>query len=280
MLRQRSHNYFERKVVLITGGSSGIGRACAHLLAARGASVVLIARNRPRLDAAVSVVRSAVRDTPRHIAGIVADVTQPGEIEQAVAITLAACGRVDMLINSAGMSYPGYAHEIAPARFREVMEANYFGTLHTIRAVLPNMLVRGSGHITNIGSVAGFIGVFGYATYSPSKFAVAGLAECLRAELLPRGIRVSLVCPPDVNTPMLHQEDDHKPPETRAISAQAGVMHADDVAWKIAAGMAQGRFLILPNCESWALFWLSRLIPSGVRYVMDRQIRRAIRLQS
>jgi 3-dehydrosphinganine reductase len=277
MLRQRNHNYFERKVVLITGGSSGIGRACARLLAARGASVVLIARHRPRLDAAVSNVRSAARDTTSHIAGIVADVTQPAAIEQAVETTLGACGRVDMLINSAGTSYPGYAHELPPARFREVMETNYFGTLHAIRAVLPDMLARSSGHITNIGSVAGFIGVFGYTTYSPSKFAVAGLAECLRAELLPRGIRVSLVCPPDVDTPMLYQEDDHKPPETRAISAHAGVMHADDVAWEIAAGMARGRFLILPNRKSRVLFWLSRLVPGGVRYVMDRQIRRAVR---
>jgi len=279
MLRRCNHNYFERKVVLITGGSSGIGRACARLLAAHGASVVLVARNRQRLDAAVSVVRSVARNATQHVAGIVADVTQPTEIEQAVETTLAACGRVDMLINSAGVSYPGYAHELPPARFREVIEANYFGTLHAIRAVLPDMLTRGSGHITNIGSVAGFIGVFGYATYSPSKFAVAGLAECLRAELLPRGIQVSLVCPPDVDTPMLHQENDHKPPETRAISARAGVMHADDVAWQIAAGMARGRFLILPNRESRTLFWLSRLMPGGVRYVMDRQIRRAARMQ-
>jgi short-subunit dehydrogenase len=261
--------------VVITGGSSGIGRACARLLAASGAAVVLVARNQQRLNAAVRSVQYAASANSRYIAGVAADVTQPAEAERAIQTVLENCGRVDILINSAGMSRPGYAHEIPLTSYREVMEVNYFGTLHAIQAVLPHMLAQSSGHIANIGSVAGFIGVFGYAAYTPSKFAVAGLSECLRAELRPRGIRVSLVCPPDVDTPMLQHEEHYKPPETRAITANAGVMHVDDVAWQIAQGMARGTFLILPGFESNAVLWLSRLVPGIVQYVLDRQARRA-----
>ncbi|RMF45716.1 MAG: SDR family NAD(P)-dependent oxidoreductase [Anaerolineae bacterium] len=253
---------FQGQTALITGGSSGIGLALARMLAAHGANVWLLARREDALANALQQVREVASspDVADACGYLRADVTNPQDVQQAVERMQAATGTPDLLINSAGVARPGYAHELPLEVYRTMMEVNYFGTLHVIQALLPHMLTRGSGHIVNISSLAGIIGVFGYAAYGASKFAVTGLTDVLRAELKPRGIRVSLVLPPDTDTPQLAAEEPYKPPETKALAATAGLLSPEQVAEATLRAVARGRYLILPGTESkftYLLSWVS-----------------------
>ena len=139
------------------------------------------------------------------------------------------------------MAHPGYFQELPLEIFERTMAVNYFGTLYSIKAVLPSMLERQRGHLVLVSSGVGLIGIFGYTPYSPSKFALRGLAESLRGELKPAGIHLSIVYPPDTDTPQLQQENRTKPPETKQIAATAEMWSAEGVASEILRGNeAQG----------------------------------------
>ena len=170
---------------LVTGCSTGFGRALAELLIARGANVVATARN------PATLADLAARGGDRVLA-LRLDVTQPEEIATAVAAARARFGAIDALVNNAGYGDMGTVEETADAVARAVMETNYFGALAMIRAVVGEMHARRAGCIVNIGSVAGQVGFPALGYYSASKFALAGLSESLAAELRPLGIRVTL----------------------------------------------------------------------------------------
>ena len=140
--------------------------------------------------------------------------------------------------------------------FEQQMAINYFGTLYAIDAVLPAMREREQGRLVLISSGAGLIGIFGYTAYCPTKFALRGFAESLRGELKHDGIGVSIVYPPDTDTPQLHEENRVKPPETKLMTASAKMWSADGVARTIYDGTAKGSFVITPG---WEMTWLARL---------------------
>jgi len=263
-------NIYRGKLVLITGGSSGIGRALALKLDELGARLVLIARRQEPLERTASILQSPCRV-------ISADVSDIKQVEEAFSKITETEGIPDIVINSAGVAHPGYVQEIPLPVFHEMMEVNYFGTVHVVKAVLPGMISKGMGHIVNISSVAGFIGVFGYSAYGPSKFAVRGFSDALRAELKPLGIRVSVVFPPDTDTPQLAYENMIKPPETKALAGNAGLMKPEEVAEVILKGVARGKYIILPGWETKFLFNVSNFLGGAIYPVMDLLIRRARR---
>lgn len=161
---------------LITGCSTGFGRALAEELLARGETVVATARNPDALAGLDGALRLQL------------DVTRPDDIAAAVA----AAGAIDVLVNNAGYGQIGTVEDTPIEAARAAMETNYFGALAMIRAVLPGMLERGSGRIVNVGSVAGQIGFAGLGYYSAAKFALAGLTESLGAELAGTGVTATL----------------------------------------------------------------------------------------
>jgi 3-dehydrosphinganine reductase len=232
---------FAGRHAIITGGSSGIGRATAEALARRGMTVSLVARGRERLDDAASAIRTA-GGTAR-IAAV--DVADRSAVVAALADLEAAGGPCDVLVTSAGIARPGYVQELDDDTYREQMEVNYFGTIHAVRAVLPTMMDRRAGSIVTVSSAAGLVGIFGYTAYTPTKFAVRGFSESLRAELRPFGIHVGCVFPPDVDTPQLDYENQFKPPETKAISGTVKPLSAATVADAIVAGIEHRRFWIV-----------------------------------
>ena len=134
------------------------------------------------------------------------------------------------------------------------------------------MKARGGGYIVNTSSMAGLIGVFGYTDYCASKFALVGFSEALRSELKPHGITVSVLCPPDTDTPGFATENQTKPEETRAISATAKVVSPDAVADELLRGMARERFLIIPGFDSRLGVLAKRFVPGVVQRVMDRTV--------
>lgn len=260
---------FNHKVALVTGGSSGIGLAVARLLAARGAHVWLLARRENLLEEALASVQAACKDESQQCGYVCSDVSDYEQVENAVAEVTEAVGLPDVVINSAGITYPGYVQEIDLATFRKMMDVNYFGTVYTTKAVLDGMIARGSGYIVNLSSVAGFVGTFGYSAYGASKYAVRGFSDVLRAEMKPHGIGIAVVFPPDTDTPMLDYETPLKPPETKALAGNVNVMTAEEVAISILKGLERGRYLILPGFETQLLYRLNGLLGNLVYSIMD-----------
>jgi 3-dehydrosphinganine reductase len=155
---------------------------------------------------------------------------------------------------------PGRFDDLPLAAFRTAIEVNYFGTLHLVRAALPAMREAGGGRIVMIASGAALLGLYGFTAYAPSKFAVRGLAEALRGELAPDRIAVSIVYPPDTDTPMLHEERRLRPAITSRLAADARVLSADAVAIAIVDGIRRNHFVIAPGWEMAGLAVLHSLI--------------------
>ena len=176
------------RVWLVTGCTSGLGRATAQAVLEAGGRVVAAAlKEEHAADLAVRF--------PRTCRAVSLDVTSPSAVTAAVAVAEDAFGGADVLLNSAGFGFLGAVEESLPDEYRGMYEVNLFGLCEMIRAVLPGMRRRGWGHVLNISSVGGFSGSAAFAHYSASKFAVEGLSESLAAEVAPLGIRVTIVEP-------------------------------------------------------------------------------------
>jgi len=257
------------QIALITGGSSGIGLEIARQLSRQGAHVWLVARRAGLLSTALEIVQAEQVDARQRFGMIPADVSDAAQAQAAVEEVTQKIGLPHLVINSAGFAHPGYFHEQDLDNFRFTMDVNYFGTLYIIKAVVPGMMARGSGHIVNIVSAAGFLGAFGYSSYCASKFAVAGFSDALRAEMKPFGIRVSVVFPSDVNTPQLAYETQYQPAEVKAMAPLRDIMSVEAVAAETLRGIAHGQYMIFPGFESKLMFFLTRVLGTAVHPVMD-----------
>jgi NAD(P)-dependent dehydrogenase (short-subunit alcohol dehydrogenase family) len=176
----------EKKVVLITGASSGLGRACAAHLVARGFTVFGTSRQPAEMPAGVQP--------------IALDVTNDVSVEQAVTAVLKKAPCIDVLVNNAGMGIAGSIEETSIDEARRQFEVNFFGVMQMCQQVIPVMRGQGNGRIINISSLAGNIGLPFQGLYSASKFALEGLSEALRLEVAPFGIQVVLIQPGDFRT--------------------------------------------------------------------------------
>lgn len=257
----------------MNGGSSGIGRAFVRDVASGGARVSVLALPDEDLEAAGTEL--AATGGRHELVGL--DVTDPGAVTDAVRRVATSLGPCDVLLTCAGIAHPGYFQRLDDDVFRRTMEIDYFGTLHAVRAVAPEMIARRSGSIVGISSAAGLIGVFGYSAYAPPKFAVRGLLEVLRLELRPYGIHVGCVCPPDTQTPQLEYENRFKPPETYAISGAIKPYRAEVVAASIVDGMEHGRFLISPDWQTQVIARTAGLLRGTWFRYFDSRVRAARR---
>ena len=187
--------------VLITGGSSGIGLAVATLCLNAGASHVTILGSSPsKLEGAVATPTAARTSESQRVSGIAHDVSQPSVVEALKAHTKVN-GPVDILVASAGVTNVQMFEDIPLETFDRLMRVNYLGCVYSVRGVMEEMKRSKRGRIIFVSSMAGQAGMVGYGSYSPSKFAVRGLAEALCMELCPYGIGVSVCNPPNVGTP-------------------------------------------------------------------------------
>lgn len=184
---------------MVTGASSGVGRALAVALAARGARVGATARRGELLDELARQVRAAGGT----IATAVADVADRDALHAAMRSLEAVHGPTDLLIANAGISHPTGAAAMNVPGVEEVLRVNFFGVVYAVEAVLPGMLARGAGHVVGVSSLAAFKGLPGAAAYCASKAAVNNYLEGLRIELRRSGVAVTAVCPGFVNTPIV-----------------------------------------------------------------------------
>jgi 3-dehydrosphinganine reductase len=270
---------YQGKHILITGGSSGIGLALAKKLAAFGAHVWILARDPGKMAMACADIQQCRMNSSQKIGALTADVSDADQTAAVIKDHIAQNSPFDIVINCAGVTQPGMFIEMDLDIFRSMMEVNYFGILHVLKAVLPGMIARKSGHIVNVSSVAGFLGMYGYSAYGPSKFAVRGLSDSLRGELAEHGIGMSVVFPPDTQTPQLEYETPFKPPVLVQLDKSNKVLSAEAVANSIIKGVARGHYAITPGFDSTLYYLLTNFF--GLVYpVMDfmvAQAHRAIR---
>jgi len=189
---------FRERTVLVTGASSGIGRAVALAFAAAGARVALVARRREVLE---EVARLAGGET----LVLPADVTRQDDVRAAFREATAHFGQLDVVVNNAGVLLPAPVVDIASADLEKMLRVNLFGALFVMQEAVRSMRDGGGGSIVNVASLAGRRGVTPLGGYCASKFALIGLTEALRTELLDEPIHVGLVLPGVVETPMVEQ---------------------------------------------------------------------------
>lgn len=229
--------------VVVTGGSSGIGKSVAAECYRQGAFITLVARDEEKLLQAKKEVETFAINDKQVVLCISVDVSSDfSQVENVIKQAQEKLGPVDMLVNCAGTSVSGRFEEVEVERFKSVMEVNYLGSVYPTRAVISTMKERRCGRVVFVSSQAGQIGLYGYAAYSPSKFALRGLAEALQMEMKPYNIYVTVAFPPDTDTPGLALENQNKPVETKLISETSGVYQPEQVARIIVRDAVQGTF--------------------------------------
>ncbi len=247
---------YKDKNILISGGSSGIGLALAKEFASLGGNITILARRKDLLESSLKEIKKHAINSDQKFKSLSGDVSNFEELKKVLSEDTTP---YNVLINSAGIAYPGKFVDLDPLIFKSVMDVNYLGTIFMTKLILPGMIARESGYIVNISSLAALIGIYGYTAYAPSKYAVRGFSRCLRSEVESHGINVSVVLPPDTDTPQLAFEHLIIPEITKRINQSGSVMTAESVAHVIIKGMRRKRFSIIPGFEGKLLNLLAPL---------------------
>lgn len=229
--------------IVVTGGSSGIGKCIAIECFKQGAFITLVARDESKLLQAKKEIEKYAINDKQVVLCISVDVSKEyRQVENVIKQAQEKLGPVDMLVNCAGMAIAGRFEEIEIGQFTRLMEVNYLGSVYASRAVISTMKERRLGRIVFVSSQAGQLGLFGYTAYSPTKFALRGLAEALQMEVKPYNVYVTVAYPPDTDTPGFAEENKSKPLETRLISESSSLCQPDQVAKVIVRDAIQGNF--------------------------------------
>ena len=256
------------RIAIITGGSSGIGRALGAALVARGDDVVLAARTEADLQ------RTAVElsaQGPGKARGAILDVRNADEVTDLVNDVYDNYGRLDLMINNAGIGVIGFARELTLHYWERLYDTNVRGVLHGVLAAYPIMIKQGHGQIANTASIAGLLPSPLQVPYTMTKHAVVGLTMSLRVEAQAHGVRVNVICPGVIDTPMLDKGGPPGLPATPHIFADArGLLgHATHSAPYPAARLAREvlsdldkdkPIIVRPSSARW-LWWMYRLSP-------------------
>lgn len=247
---------------ILTGASSGIGRALAVELIREGARLVVVARRAERLES----LWGELTDAPGELVIVAGDITSPELRSEALERAGRDFGGLDLLINNAGIGAVGPFAKAGPERLRKVMEINFFAAAEMTRLAVPALEAGRTPIVVNVSSVLGHRGVPGYAEYCASKFALHGLSESLRAELAPRGIDLLIVSPARTKTEFFDAmlDADGKPwPGLQGWTSER-------VARSIVRAIRKGKHEIVISPGGKALVWASRLFPGIVDRVLAR----------
>lgn len=264
---------FINKNVYIVGGSSGIGLAAAKLFAEMGSNVFIFSRSESKLKSAVRDIKEGRLSSRQKVSYMKLDVTIPGDVKKLMKESVGSFGVPDVLINCAGRAIPHYFEEITYKLFDDTMKTNLYGTWNVIQSLYPYMKKQG-GHIVNVSSMAGFIGIFGLADYTASKYSVIGLSEALRSEFKSDKINVSVLCPPDTDTPGFEEENKTKPDETKAATGGAGLLKPERVAHSLVKGIIKNKFIIIPGLNGKFVYIMKRFFPGIVEYFLNLSIKK------
>lgn len=256
------------KVVIITGGSSGIGRACALRFAKAGARVVISARNADRLRE----VEQELAQSGAEVLAVRGDVANENDCVRLINETLNRFGRIDVLINNAGISMRALFHGIDLKVIRQLMEVNFFGTVYCTRYAMRDLL-KSQGSVVGISSIAGFQGLPGRTGYSASKFAMQGFLDALRVENLKTGLHVMTVCPgyteSNIRSAALTSDGSAQGESPRE---EGKMMTSEEVADHIFNGVVNRRREIVLTSQGRLAYFLRKFFPS----LVDRLVYRSL----
>ena len=270
---------FKGKFAIIPGGSKGMGKATAKLFVQLGGSICIIARGMDELTETQEECYKLRSEESQFVEIISCDTTDMDKLKPLITDTINKYRVPDYLFNFVGYAYAQYIEKLTLEDFKRNMDINYYGQLVPTLIVLPYLLEGKQGYITFTSSIMGFMAIMGYTTYCPTKYALFGLAEILRHELLPYNIKVSVLFPVDTDTPGFAEENKIKPEECKIISDSGTVMTAEEVAEVFIDGIFNERFAILPG-EAAIQIKDMRENPNDMRGVLDRLYKRARRKTS
>ncbi len=247
---------FEGRVALVTGASSGIGRACARRFSQLGSKVVLTARNRERLEALAAELE------PAAAAVVPADLNVATDIKRLADVALEAFGRVDFIVNNAGVGLYAAVHRSEIEDVRRLFELNFFGPVELVRRLAPQ--IPSGGAVVNVSSIGGKVPLPWQGIYAASKYALNAYSDILRLELEPAGVQVLCVCPGYVDTPFReHVIAGEIPPDVQA-GRGPWRLTADQCADEIIDGLRRRKRNIVRPRLGWGLVALTRLFPRAV----------------
>ncbi|ATZ62728.1 SDR family NAD(P)-dependent oxidoreductase [Acinetobacter bereziniae] len=257
------------KVVWITGASSGIGKALAAECALQGAQVILSAR---RLEELEKVRVSLLH--PDHHLSVAMDITDEAQVRHAYEQVLDQKGRIDLLINNAGLSQRALITETSMQTERAIMEIDYFSQVFLTKLVLPTFIAQKSGRIAYISSVAGLLGTQYRATYSAAKAAIHMWANSLRAEVAHDGVKVSVIFPGFVKTNVsFNALNGAGKPQAHQDEAIENGLEADDFAKQTVSALLNGQeYIVVGGTKEKLGVWVSRLSPTTL-YKMIRKMK-------
>jgi len=270
------------RVAIVTGGASGIGRALAAALAARG-DTVLVAD--VAADAAKTTAERLTARGPGEARAAELDVRDAAAVQALVTSAYEEYGRLDLLVNNAGIAVGGTVDELSLDHWNRTIDVNLRGVVHGVHAAYPRMKRRRSGQILNTASLAGLTEPPMMAPYVATKHAVVGLSLSLRAEAAPHGVRVSVLCPGFVDTPLLDHTNPDLPQTEAGRNARASAVRiqrrlypADRLASDILRGLDRNTAVIVAPATARIAWYANRLLPGMVRRITqvegNRQARR------
>lgn len=262
------------RAVLVTGAAGGIGRATAIEACSRGAAVAITDIQDAPLRATAETI---VARGGKVLACEVADLTDREAVARLAERIHGEHGSMDVVMNVAGTSTWGSVDRLTTAHWRKMVEVDLMGPIAVIEEFVPPMMEAGrGGHLVNVSSAAGLLGLPWHAAYSAAKFGIRGVSEVLRFDLEPYGIGVTLVCPGAVDTPLVGTVEivgvDREAPAAQKMAARfrSRAASAEDVAVQILDGVEKGTYLVITSRDIRIAFWLQRYCPPLYRAAMRR----------
>lgn len=263
--------FYQDKTAFVTGGSTGIGLAIAKAFAKEGSHVVIFARTVSKLEQAVQEIKQVTVDPAQMVHFYPVDTSDPDETKTVFEKAIQELKVPDILVNCVGIAQPDYFENITFDIFDKTIKTNLYSTWNSVYTMVPYMKERG-GQIVNTSSIAGFLGVFGYADYCMTKFGIIGFSEALRSELKRYNIKVQVLCPPDTDTPGFDAENKNKPEETKAIGGKATLLKPEFVATTVLKEMQKRTFLIIPGFDGKMTRIIKRFFPWLIDWIMNSSI--------
>ncbi len=259
--------------VLITGASQGIGKATALLFASHGYDLVLTSRNADRLAS----VAQSVQNLGRSALAVPCDVKDPNQVSTLVQQALEHYGSIDVLINNAGIYMSGPVAEFSLSDWHEALDTNLWGYIHTIHALLPQMIQRRSGTIVNVSSIGGKVPTPYLVPYCTSKFAITGLTEAMHAELKPKGIHVCGIYPNVIKSSLMERavfrgkDAQSRRDQLQQVIDAPVIEKPEDVANAIWDGVKNQRSEVMVGAANFSQ-GLYRMFPSLIQWVSRKAL--------
>ena len=256
---------FAGKIAMVTGGASGIGRALSEQLAQRGATVVLADVNADLLEETVQSIAARGGAASAEVL----DVRDFAAVKKTVDGIVDKYGRIDYIFNNAGIGIGSEAHEHPHEAWRKVIDTNLYGVINGVTAAYPLMVEQGFGHIVNTASMAGLLPLTGEISYTTSKHGIFGLSGVLRIEAALHGVKVSVVCPGFIRTPIYTSAEYIGIDRDKLLKVFPKGTSPEKTAAVILADVKRNRAVIIPPRYMRPLWWMQRLAPGLVSRVIQ-----------